>query len=36
VEAKPELQDTGAIYVDDLEIILPQEIPAELWEGILE
>lgn len=33
VEAKAEKQDTGAIYFDDFEVIMPQEIPEELLEG---
>ncbi|MDD2431388.1 MAG: phosphodiester glycosidase family protein [Firmicutes bacterium] len=33
VEAKPEIQDSGVIYVDDLEVVLPQEIPEGLLEG---
>lgn len=33
VEAKPERQSKGAIYLDHLEVVLPQEIPTELLEG---
>lgn len=33
VEAKPEKMSKGAIYLDGLEAVLPQEIPADLLDG---